>query len=358
MYLELLTHYSLWGNTAYDYLLAVGIFLSSLLVMKVFEKIIASRFKKASSSTDNKLDDILASVVNNIGSLFYLTTAFFVAFQWVQAGNTISNVVNIVFAVVAAREGINAISRLMKFGAEKYLDKVEQEETELDAEHATTIVSLLRKSVVVVLWLVLATFILSNFGVNITSLITGLGVGGIAIGFALQNILGDIFSSVSIFLDKPFKVGDFIQVGEDVGTVKKIGIKSTRIETLRGEQLIISNKELTSVRVQNYSKTEKIRDQITVGVSYGTDQETLRQIPSMVRKIIEDMEDMTFDRCRLISFGDSSINFKVVYFVNSNSFADLDKKKEELNYAIYDKFKQEGIEFPFPTRTVHLKKES
>ncbi|MFB6181413.1 MAG: mechanosensitive ion channel family protein [Candidatus Magasanikbacteria bacterium] len=355
MPLSFLSHYSLLGNTAYEYLIAGLIFLASLIVLKVFEKIVANRLKKISKDTDNNFDDVITSVIGNVGSLFYLVVSFFVAFQWITATSFIEKIVEVVFAVVVAREAINAVSRLVNFLAEKYLQYADQD---VEKEHATIMVGMIRKTLVVVLWLIVGTFILSNFGINITSLVTGLGIGGIAIGIALQNVLADIFSSVSIFLDKPFVVGDFIQVGENMGTVEKIGIKSTRIETLRGEQLIIPNTELTSSRIQNYSKTEKIRDQITVGVSYDTSQETLREIPQKIQNIIEGMDEVTFDRCRLNSYGDSSINFKVVYFVNSISFADLDRKKEELNYAIYDMFDKEGVEFPFPTRTVHLKKES
>lgn len=357
MYFEILTHYSLWGNTAYDYLLSVGIFLASLLVLKIFEKIIASRFKKVSSATENEFDDTIAAVVNDIGSLFYLVTAFFLATQWIEINQLIHKIINIIFAVVAAREGINTISRLIKYGANKYLEKVKETESDLDVEHATTIVGLMRKSVVVILWLVVATFILSNFGINVASLITGLGVGGIAIGFALQNILGDIFSSISIFLDKPFQVGDRVQIGEDIGTVKKIGIKSTRIETLRGEELIISNKELTSTRVQNYTDMDKIRDRISIGVSYFTSQENLKEIPDMIQTIVENEEEVIFDRCNLNSYGDFSIDFKVVYFVDTDNFVEFDRKKEQLYLSIYDKFKEKGIEFPFPTQTVHLKQD-
>lgn len=352
-----LKSYSVWGNSVYDYLLFLLIFLGALIVLKLFERYAAAKLKKWSDKTENEIDNVLVDVVGDINFLFYFVTAFFISFQWLDSTSIINRVVNIIFVVILSREAINGIGRLLKFAGSKYLAQLREEDS-ADADHASTIMSMSRKAVIIVLWLVLGTFILSNFGVNITSLVTGLGIGGIAIGFALQNILGDIFSSVSIFLDKPFKVGDFIQVGEDQGTVEKIGIKSTRIETLRGEELVISNKELTSSRIQNYSRTERIRDQITIGVSYETSKQTLKKIPEMIRAIIEDIDEVDFDRCRLNSYGDSPINFKVVYYVNSISFAGLDEKKEELNYAIFDKFEQEGIEFPFPTRTVHLHQEN
>lgn len=350
-------NYSLWGNTGWEYLLAILAFLASLVVLKIFERIVVARFKGLTKKTESSIDDILIDVINDIGSLFYFVTAFFVGFQSLSATDTLERVVRLVFVVVAAREFINAVARLTQYGTKRYLEKSEEESASMDIEHASTIMKMLRKTLVVILWLVLGTFILSNFGVNITSLITGLGIGGIAVGLALQNVLGDIFSSVSIFLDKPFKVGDFIQVGQDQGTVVKIGVKSTRIDTLRGEELVISNKELTSARIQNYSQTEEIRDSITLGVSYDTPKSTLRNIPAMVENIINNIQNVRFDRCRLSAFGDSAINFKVVYFVESTSFAVLDEKKEDLNYAILDKFEQENIEFPFPTRTVHLKQE-
>lgn len=354
---QFLKHYSIWGNTGWDYLIAILVFLTSLVALKLFEKIVISRLKTLSKKTENSLDDLLIDVVNDIGPLFYFVAAFFIAFQWLVAIDSVEKGVRLVFVIVAAREFINAVARLSKYGTRRYLEKNKENNGAVDVEHASTIMGMLRKALVVVLWLVLGTFILSNFGVNITSLVTGLGIGGIAIGLALQNVLGDIFSSISIFLDKPFKVGDFIQVGDDQGTVEKIGVKSTRIETLRGEELIISNQELTSTRIQNYSRTEIIRDSITIGVSYDTPKETLRKIPQMIESIIEGIEKTKFDRCRLNSFGDSAINFKVIYFVDTISFAILDEKKEDLNYAILEKFEEENIEFPFPTRTVHLQQE-
>ncbi|PSO45418.1 MAG: hypothetical protein BRC22_00980 [Parcubacteria group bacterium QH_9_35_7] len=351
---ELLKDYNLWGNSAYQYLIAGVVFLISLLVLKLFEKIIAARFSKVVEKTDNQFDDVISEVINSIGGFFYFATSAFIAFQWLETSLYVSRAVNIIFIVIAAREVINGFGRLINFAFEKYLERLEKRNESIDVQQVRTIKKMLRKTIIVILWLIVGTFILANFGINITSLVTGLGIGGIAVGFALQNILGDIFSSVSIFFDKPFKVGDVIQVGEDVGRVKNIGIKSTRLKLVRGEELVIPNKELTSFRIQNYSKANKMRDEVTIGVSYETDEETLKQIPEMIEGIIGNIEGISLDRCNFENYGDSSINFKIIYFADSFDFSLLDKKKEELNYAIFSKFQEKDIDLPFPTRTVFL----
>ncbi len=352
--IEPLKNYNLWGNSAYQYLIAIVVFLVSLLVLKLFEKIIAARFSKVVEKTDNHFDDVIAEVINSISGLFYFVASAFIATQWVEVSDFISQAVNIIFIVVAAREGINGFGRLVNFTFEKYIERLKQRNEDVDVQQARTIKSMLRKTIIVVLWLVVGTFILANFGINITSLVTGLGIGGVAVGFALQNILGDVFSSISIFLDKPFKVGDVIQVDEDVGKVKNIGIKSTRIKLVRGEELVIPNQDLTSARVQNFSRANKMRGEVTIGVSYDTDEEDLKKIPDMVEEIIGNIDRISLDRCVFDSYGDSTINFKILYFVHSFDFSVLDKRKEELNYALFNKFQEKGIDLPFPTRTVFV----
>jgi small-conductance mechanosensitive channel len=206
-----------------------------------------------------------------------------------------------------------------------------------------------------VLWSIIFILLVDNIpGVEITALITGLGIGGIAIGLAVQNVLGDLFSSLSISLDKPFVIGDFIQVDNFYGTVEKIGLKSTRIRSLSGEELIFSNTDLLNSRVHNFKRLERRRVSITLGVLYQTSPEQLRQIPEMVKEVFTDRDHVTLDRVHLASFGDFSINFELIYWVESDDYIIHMDEKEKILLAIFDKFIENGVEFAYPTQSIFI----
>lgn len=204
------------------------------------------------------------------------------------------------------------------------------------------------------LWVVVTLLALDNFGVNINALVAGLGIGSVAIALALQNILGDVFCSVSILLDKPFEVGDFIVLGAQNGVVEKIGIKSTRIRALSGEQLIISNSDLIGSRIQNFKRMNERRVVFTIGVTYDTKDEQLKEIPQLLRAAISKEPLARFDRAHFKEFGPYSLNFEVVYFVSSREYNIYMDMQERINLEIFAEFKDRGIEFAFPTQTLHL----
>ena len=214
----------------------------------------------------------------------------------------------------------------------------------------------MRLVIKILLWSIGFLLVLSNLGFDITSLIAGLGIGGVAIALAVQNILGDIFSSFSIVFDKPFKVGDYIVIEPDRGIVKKIGLKTTRLETLQGEELIISNKELTSARVQNFKKMKQRRINFNVGVTYETSPAKLKEIDALIEKIIKGVKDVEFVRCHFQGFGDFSLNFEVVYLVKSGDYAVFMDKQEEINFAIVNAFTKNKIDMAYPTQTLFVKK--
>lgn len=204
------------------------------------------------------------------------------------------------------------------------------------------------------IWVVVLLLTLDNLGINITALIAGLGIGGIAIALAVQNILGDLFASLSITFDKPFVVGDFLIVGEFMGTVENIGIKSTRLRSLTGEQIVMSNADLLSSRVRNYQRMRERRIVFALGVTYETPRERLQRIPDLVRKIIEAQEQVRFDRCHFARFGASSLDFETVYFVLTADFNRYMDIQQAVNFAIHAAFEQEQIEFAYPTQRLLL----
>ena len=207
-----------------------------------------------------------------------------------------------------------------------------------------------------VLWVAGILMILSNLGINITSLVAGLGIGGIAIAFAFQNILEDLFSSFAILFDKPFQIGDFVVVGDKKGTVRKIGIKTTRIISTQGEEIVISNKELTSSQLQNFKKMEERRTSFLLGVTYETKTEKLKKIPKIIQKIIEKTEGARFDRSHFKSFDDSALLFETVFYVESPGYADFMDVQQDINFEIREQFEIERIDMAYPTHTIYIQK--
>ncbi len=198
--------------------------------------------------------------------------------------------------------------------------------------------------------------ILATFKIDLSGVVVGLGVGGIAIALALQTVLSDVFSAFSIYFDKPFEIGDFIVVGDYSGTVKKIGMKSTRLQLLQGEELVISNRELTTVSVRNFKKMKKRRIVFALGVTCDTPLEKLRKIPEMISKIIEKMALAELDRVHFKEIGDFSLNFEVVYYMKVRDYVEYLNTQQKINFAIIEAFEREGIKMAFPTQTIYLNK--
>lgn len=210
----------------------------------------------------------------------------------------------------------------------------------------------------VALWAVVTLLILDNLGIDITALIAGLGIGGIAIALAAQNILGDLFSSLSIILDKPFEAGDFVIFGAEAGTIERIGIKTTRVRSLTGEEIVVSNSDLLSTRIRNYRRMNERRGQFVLGIEYGIPVEKLERIPAIIREIIDQHPNTRFDRVHFKEYGDFSLNFETVYYVNSREYQIYMDTVQDINLSIYRAFAEVGVEFAFPTQTVHVVKDN
>jgi small-conductance mechanosensitive channel len=229
-------------------------------------------------------------------------------------------------------------------------------ETEEDGANRTTMNAL---SFVgrLILWVVVFLLVIDNLGVDVTALVAGMGIGGIAVALAVQNILGDLFASLSIVLDKPFVNGDFIVVGDMAGSVEHVGIKTTRIRSISGEQLVFSNSDLLQSRVRNFGRMEQRRVVFSLGVTYQTPADKLERIPSLIRSAIETQEGVRFDRSHFASYGDSALSFETVYYVGSSDYTQHMDILQAVNLRIYRAFEQEGIEFAYPTQTLFVVKE-
>lgn len=212
-----------------------------------------------------------------------------------------------------------------------------------------------KKIIHVIVYIVIFILILNIFKIDLSGLIVGFGVGGIVLAFALQNVLADVFSAFSIFFDRPFEIGDYIIIDNLSGTVKKIGLKSTRIQLLQGEELILANKELENARIRNFKKMKKRRIAFKFGVEYETSTEKLKKIPEIIKTIISSVETTEFDRVHFTEFGLSSLLFDVVYYVTSSEYITFVDVQQKINFRIKEEFEKEDIKMAFPTQTIFVK---
>lgn len=341
-----------YNNTGKEYLLAVLVFIGVLVVLKIFKTIVVAKLKKLAERSKTDFDDTIIEIVSNLKPPFYFLIALYLGIRSLTLPDLISQIVSILFLLSVVYEVISASQKIIEYVAYKAMLKSGEE----DGEANKSAIRTLSVVVKIILWSLGLVLILGNLGVDVTSLIAGLGIGGIAVALALQNVLGDIFASFSIIIDKPFQVNDFIKIGDDLGVVEKIGIKTTRIRTPDGEQLIIGNKELTNTRVQNFKRLEKRRALFTLGIIYETEKEKLEKIPKLVEAVVVQTESADFDRCHFKSFGDFSLNFEVAFYVNSQDYVEYLNAVQEINLRIFDVFNKEKIEFAYPTSVEYQKK--
>ena len=339
------------ANTVREYIIALAVFIAGLIAFKILQWIILNRLRSLSKRTETDIDDTFVNIVRSVRPPFYTFVAFYVALQFLTLHTIVQTVVDIVLLVWVVYLLIQAVQKIIDFALKQ---KIEYGPDGAE-EGVVRFLSGLAKWV---LWAIGSLLVLSNLGVNVTSLIAGLGIGGVAIAFALQNILSDLFSSFTIYFDKPFVVGDIIKVGDFVGEVKKIGIKTTRVQELRGEQVVFSNNQLTSDVIQNFDRIEDRRAIFTIGLTYDTPQEKLKKVPQIVKDLVNDKELTEFDRTHFIGFGDSALEFEIAFHVacgsNYGKYLDV---QEEVNFAIRRRLEEEGISMAFPTQTINVRQQ-
>lgn len=336
------------------YLVALGFFILLSLAFKVLQVVVIGRLKALSTKTHTDIDDTLIGAVDSIRAWVYTLVALYVSMQFFTLPGLADKVLSGLVYFAVAWQAIEIALCFVGYGVNRFVAKDEDGDGKVDPNAATAshMIILIAR---IVLWAMGGLFVLSNLGIEITSLIAGLGIGGIAVAFALQGILSDLFASFSLYFDKPFRVGDFIIIGADSGNVEKIGIKSTRIRTLQGEELVVSNAELTTARVQNFKKLERRRQVMQFGVLYETPREQLKAIPGVVEQLLTEIPTATFDRAHFATFGDSALNFEVVYYTESDDYSVYMDVQQQFNFALMDKFAEMGIEFAYPTQTVYVK---
>jgi len=341
-----------FGNTVLAWLIAVAVLVVVWIGIKTILAILGRRVSKLAARTRTDLDDLVLQIIDGTKFFFPLIVALYAAVQTVQLPGSVTRVVRGATVILLLLQAALWGNQIITFFIKRYMERRMEE----DAAAATSVsaMSFVGK---LVLWSLILLLALDNLGFDITALVTGLGIGGIAVALALQNVLGDLFASLSIVLDKPFVIGDFIIVGDFLGSVEHIGLKTTRVRSLGGEQLVFSNNDLLNSRIRNYKRMAERRIVFSFGVVYQTPADVLASIPSQVREIIESVENTRFDRAHFKNYGDSSLVFEVVYYVllpDYNVYMDI---QQQINLELYRRFEAQGIDFAYPTRTLYVRRE-
>ena len=316
----------------------------------VLRRTLLRHLEAHAETSETMLDDALLAVVRQTKPIVVILLAAYLALITLPLSNASLSFLNksaIVVVTIQAAIWANAALAGM-------LDKTVKRRAEKDPAAASAF-GLMGFFARVAIWSTALLLGLSSIGYPIGPLLAGLGVGGVAVAFALQNILGDIFCSIAIVLDKPFVLGDFIIVGDLMGTVENIGIKTTRIRSLSGEQIIFSNADLIGSRVRNYKRMYQRRVVFAFGVVYEIPLAKLQGIPATVRTIIESIEQTRFDRAHFKQYGDFSLDFEVVYYVLVPDFGAYMDIQQEINLRLFETFEQEGIAFAYPTREIIMR---
>ncbi|MCK5112498.1 MAG: mechanosensitive ion channel family protein [Thermoplasmatales archaeon] len=333
-----------------EIIVSVLIFALSIIAGWVVYNIFERYFKRWAEKTKTKLDDEILKNIKKPVYFFVILAGAYYGLEFLTALNPYSSEMTLIFTLAEILLVTFVITRIVNVIIAWYAEKRAKQRM---SEH---ILFVLKRIINVLIFILAFLVILDVAGIDITGIAVGLGVGGIAIAFALQNVLSDVFSAFSIYFDKPFEIGDFIIVGKYSGTVKKIGMKSTRVQLLQGEELVLSNRELTSTSIRNFKKMKKRRIVFHFGVTYGTPSDKLEKIPDMVKKIVNSQEQAEVDRVHFTEFGDFSLNFEVVFYMKKGDYVLYRDTQQQINFAIKGAFEKEGIEMAFPTQTIFLNK--
>lgn len=338
----------LLGNSPWDWLIAGMVGIAVWAGLWITRRVIASHYQKYSAAQHRLPIRLIGYLIGNTKQFLFFAIALYAAEASLALPERIHHVIcNFALILILLQIGLWA-GRAVRL----YL---EMKELERGADRvfagSLDIINFVARMLI---WSLLILVALDNLGINITALLAGLGVGGVAVALALQNVLGDLFASLSIALDKPFGVGDNLSLDTFTGTVERIGIKTTRLRSESGELIIISNADMLKSRVRNFGRMQEQRVLFSIRVSYATPAEKLRGIPKMLESIVREQVNARFDRCHLKTLGESSLLFELSYFVQQPSVNPLLDLQQAVNFRIIDEFQRLGVQFAYPTQLVML----
>ena len=336
-------------NSVPEWSLAALLALSTLLIL-IIARHVAETILKAIAKRKRiaPLSQVPTAIVASTRLWLLVPMAMYAGATAVQLPDKLDHALDRLVVVVLLLQAAFWINALIKLWLNGQIERRRQ--TDGEAVTALVLLQFIARTLV---WTLFLLVILNHLNFNVSALVTGLGVGGVAVALAVQNVLGDLLASLSIVFDKPFVVGDFIIVDNFMGTVERVGVKTTRLRSLSGELIIFSNSDLLKSRMRNYKQMYERRVAFNLNVAYGARTEQLEAIPAVLKQLIETNSPVRFDSSHFKEFGESALVFEAVYYVlsaDNNLFMDIQQK---INLEIHRYFAAQGLEFAHPVRTLH-----
>jgi len=338
-----------WHNSLLTWLIALGTGAGTFVALQLVQHLIRGRLTRLAERSAVLWDDVVVHALSRTKKTAIVVVALFAASSFLS----IPPRQEVAFGRLLAIVVLIQIGIWVSAGLSFWLTGYTKRRLSTDPGVATTISALGFVGKLVV-WVVLLLVALDTVGIDVTALVAGLGIGGVAVALATQNILGDIFASLSIVLDKPFVLGDFIIVGELMGSVEHIGLKTTRIRSLWGERLVFSNSDLLGSRIRNFGAMKERRIVIEIGTTYQTPRAQVERVPGMLRVAIEAESQARFDRAHFKAFGPYALTFEMVYYVLTGDFNAHMDVQQRILLRVFAEFEREGIEFAYPTQQLFL----
>lgn len=339
---------SFWGNSLRDWAIAATIAIGAMLGLGLIKRWSLVRLRHLAERTESTADDLVVSVLARTKRIFYVAVGVWLGLRQLELSETWQQWTRVGLVLVLLLQAGTWLQTGIRQAADSWRSTRGDDAGARTVASATVFVSQL------VVWSMMLVGALSTLGFEISALIAGLGVGGVAAALAVQNLLGDVFASLSIYFGRPFDLGDFIVAGAEMGTVEHIGLRTTRLRSLGGEEIVFANGDLTKSRIRNYKRMNERRVLFGFGVEYATPLAELERIPQYVRTIVEAREGLRFDRAHFKEYGDYSLNFEIVYYVLSPDYNTYMDHQHAINVGIFREFQARGIQFAFPTRTLLL----
>ena len=338
-----------YGNSVREWLIGAAAFLVAILALTLIRQLLVVRLGRLAERTTTQVDDLIVELVRRTRWYFIVFVAFEAGTRFVTLRPRVDALIGravLVFVVLQVGVWGNGVVEFWVTGFAR------RRGAEADASSATTVAAI-GYAARALLWALVLAMLMRVFGFDVTALITGLGIGGVAIALAVQNVLGDLFAALAIVLDRPFLIGDTINVDTVTGTVEHIGLKTTRLRSISGEQIVMANGELLKGRIRNYKRMIERRVVFTVDVTYDTPPEAITRIPAMLREIVLAQSPVRFDRSHFATYTDSALRLETVYWVLDPDYGKFMDIQQAINVEMLRRFNAQKIEFAFPTRVVY-----
>jgi len=333
-----------FGNELSAWASALLLFALWFTVLPIARAFIARRLRKRTGEDPTGYLLLLRTLLEATTRIFMIAIAAYLAMRWLEVPERLDRIINTTLLVIFWWQVGHWASAAVRYTIDA------RRGHELSGSEGAASLNILRFVALLVVWIVAFLMLLTNLGVEIMPLVAGLGIGGIAIALAVQNVLGDLFASLSIALDKPFRVGDALAIGDEKGTVEQIGIKSTRLRSITGEQIVMSNSDILKSRLRNYSPLSERRAELQLRIAYETPRHLIKELPKIIETAIRAETNVRFERAHFARYGDYALLFEAIYFVEGGDYTVYMDTQQSINLRLLDVFADRGITLAYPTQ--------